>query len=370
MNDRNGIRKYVGLDAHKRTSSIAVADAEGGPARDVATVSSDVAAIAKVLRQLGKPDELLVTYEAGPTGYGLYRWLIAKGYHAQVIAPSLTPRKPGNRVKTDRRDGRGLAHLSRAGELTPVVVPDAGDEAMRDLTRAREDAVAARRVARQQLQGLLLRHGEVYPGRSHWTRAHARWLARVKLAHPMQQTVLTEYWQAEQRAGEQVARLEQAMRDALPLWRWQTVVEALMTMRGFDLVAATTLVAELGDIQRFAHPRELMAYLGLVPSEHSSGATVRRGGITKTGNGHARRVLVEAAWSYRFPARVGRGLHRRQQEQPAAVLTLSWKTQQRLCKRFGALSRRGLHHNKVCVAVARELAGFIWAVAKVAQPVH
>lgn len=368
MNQRNAIGKYVGLDVHKQTVAIAVADAAGGPARSVATVSNEVAAISKVLRRLGQPGELEVTYEAGPTGYGLYRWLIAKGYLAQVIAPSLIPRKAGDRIKTDRRDARGLAHLARAGELTAVTVPDAGDEAMRDLTRAREDAVAARLVARQQLQGLLLRHGQVYAGKSAWTRAHAGWLAKVKLAHPLQQTVFTEYWQAVQRADEQVMRLEQALRDALPRWRWQEVVEALMTMRGLDLVAATTLVAEIGDIQRFAHPRELMAYLGLVPSEHSSGATVRRGAITKTGNGHARRVLVEAAWSYRFPARVGRGLHRRQQQRPQAVLALSWKAQQRLCRRFGALSRRGLHQNKVCVAVARELAGFIWAMARVAQP--
>lgn len=368
MQDHKSIRKYVGLDVHKRTVSNAVADAEGGKPRDVGTVNNDVVSIAKVLRKLGKPEELLVTYEAGPTGYGLYRWLVRKGYQAQVIAPSLIPRKAGDRVKTDRRDARMLARLARAGELTAITVPDAGDEAMRDLTRAREDAVAARLKARQQLQGLLLRHGIVYAGKSAWTKAHGRWLAEVKLAHAMQQTVFTEYWLAVQRGDDQVARLEQAMRDALVHWRWKVVVEALMSMRGLALIAATTLVAEIGDVRRFEHPRELMAYLGLVPSEHSSGMTVRKGGITKTGNTHARRVLVEAAWSYRFTARVGRDLHRRQEEQPTAVTALSWKAQQRLCKRFAALRGRGLHKNKVCTAVARELAGFLWAMARVAQP--
>lgn len=368
MQDHKAIRKYVGLDVHKLTVAIAVADAEGGKARDVGTVNHDVASVAKALRTLGKPGELSVTYEAGPTGYGLYRWLVAKGYQAQVIAPSLIPRKAGDRVKTDRRDAQMLARLARAGELTAITVPDAGDEAMRDLTRAREDAVKARQTARQQLQGLLLRHGIVYGGKSAWTKTHGRWLAQIKLPHPMQQTVLTEYWLAVQRGDEQLLRLEQAMRDALEHWRWQGVVKAVMTLRGIALIAATTLVAEIGDVRRFEHPRELMAYLGLVPSEHSSGMTVRKGGITKTGNTHARRMLVEAAWNYRFTARVGRDLNQRQEGQSEAVIALSWKAQQRLCKRFAALHHRGLHKNKVCAAVARELAGFVWAMARVAQP--
>jgi len=368
MKERSAIRKYVGLDVHKQTVAIATADADGGPVRDVGTVSHEVASIAKVLRRLGEPGELLVTYEAGPTGYGLYRWLIAKGYQAQVIAPSKIPRKPGDRIKTDRRDARMLARLARAQELTAVTVPDASDEAMRDLTRAREDAVQARLAARQQLQGLLLRHGLIYAGKTRWTKAHERWLAQLKLPHPLQQTIFTTYWQSVQRADEQVAQLTQTMRDGLGQWRWQAVVQALMGMRGLSLVAATTLIAEIGDIQRFAHPRELMAYLGLVPSEHSSGMTARKGSITKTGNAHARRMLVEAAWNYRFPARVGRDLHQRQEGQSDAIRVQSWKAQQRLCKRFAALRARGLHQNKVCVAVARELAGFVWAMARVAQP--
>lgn len=368
MNKNTTIRKYVGLDVHKATVAIAAADASGGEARGVGTVANELAAIHAVLSKLGAAAELLVTYEAGPTGYGLYRWLIAHGYRAQVIAPSLIPRKAGDRVKTDRRDARMLARLARAEELTPITVPDPGDEAIRDLTRAREDAVGARLVARQQLQGLLLRHGLPYSGKSRWTQAHERWLARVKLAHPMQQIVFTEYWQAVQRADERLVRLTTALRDALPSWRWFAVVTALMSLRGLDLVAASTIVAEMGDVRRFEHPRELMAYLGLVPSEHSSGASIRKGSITKTGNAHARRMLVEAAWNYRFPARIGPKLQQRQKDQADAIRSLSWKAQQRLCKRFRALSQRGVHQNKVCVAVARELAGFVWAMARVAMP--
>ena len=370
MNEITSISKYVGLDVHKATIAIAVADAEGGEARSVATVANEVSAVRTVLARLGIAARLAVVYEAGPTGYGLYRWLLAHGYAAQVIAPSLIPRKAGVRIKTDRRDAQMLARLARAGELTAVTVPDAGDEALRDLTRAREDAVRARLTARQQLQALLLRHGVIYTGKTRWTKTHARWLATVKLAHPAQQIVFTEYWQLTERADAQVDRLTTALNDALPSWRWHAVVSALMTLRGLDLVSASTLVAELGDLRRFTHPRELMAYLGLVPSEHSSGPRTHKGAITKTGNAHARHMLVEAAWAYRHPARIGRGLHQRQVGQPDAVQTLSWTSQQRLCRRYRALTLRGLHQNKVCVAVARELAGFVWAMARTVAPVH
>lgn len=367
MQESTMIRKHVGLDVHKVDVVVAVADAGGGEVRHVASVSNEVGRIAKVLQQLGKPAQLHVTYEAGPTGYGLYRWLVAKGYSAQVIAPSLIPRKAGDRVKTDRRDAQMLARLARAGELTAVTVPDAADEAMRDLSRAREDAVALRKKLRQQLLALLLRHGVVYAGKSNWTKTHALWLARVKLPHAAQQIAFTEYWLAVQRADEQVARLEQAQRDLLPSWRWAPVVKAFMGLRGIALITASTLVAEMGDVLRFAHPRELMAFVGLTPSEHSTGSRVRKGSITKTGNGHVRRVLVEAAWAYRFRAKIGPDLHKRQEEQSEEVRALSWKAQQRLCQRFASLSHRGLHKNKVCVAVARELVGFIWAMARLAQ---
>jgi len=368
MNNVTGIRKYVGLDVHKATVSIAVADAQAGEVRDVSTVANDLHAIRTVLRKLGGPGALRVVYEAGPTGYGLYRWLVAEGYAAQVIAPSLIPRKAGDRVKTDRRDARLLARLARAGELTPIQIPDVADEAVRDLSRAREDLVEARTSARQRLQALLLRHGMVFSGKTRWTKAHDRWLSTLAFASPAQQTAFTEYWEAVKRADAAIERLTQALRDAVQAWQWQPVVTALMAMRGFDLVAAVTVVAELGDVRRFTHPRELMAYLGLVPSEHSSGATRRKGGITKTGNGHVRRIMIEASWCYRFPARIGKGLNERQQGQADAICDLSWKAQHRLCRRFSALRARGLHQNQVCVAVARELAGFIWAMARIAQP--
>lgn len=363
ITDQQAIRKYVGLDVHKDSVAIAVADAAGGDVRRVGTVGGDLAAVGKALAKLGEAGAVSVVYEAGPTGYGLYRWLRAKGYRVAVIAPSLIPRKAGDRVKTDRRDAALLARLARAGELTAVTVPDAGDEALRDLTRAREDAVKARLTARQQLKALLLRQGIRYDGKSSWTKAHQRWLATVRMPQAAQQLVFTEYWQMVDRADALVDRLTQALREAVSTWRYGDVVNALMAMRGIDLVTAATIIAEIGDIRRFDHPRKLMAFLGLVPSEHSSGARTHKGSITKTGNGHARRVLVEAAWNHRFPARIGHELRKRQQDQSEAIRDLSWKAQTRLCKRYRQLTARGLHQNKVCVAVARELTGFIWAIA-------
>lgn len=368
MKKNTTILKYVGLDVHKATVSVAIADAGGGEVRDAGTMAHELRAIGTFLLRLGPAAQIEVVYEAGPTGYGLYRWLSEQGYRAGVIAPSLIPRKSGDRVKTDRRDARMLARLARAGELTWITVPDAADEAMRDLTRAREDALAARHAARQQLQGFLLRLGLPYSGKTRWSKSHQRWLATLKLPHSVQQIVFTEYCQAVDRAAEHLERLTQALRDALPNWRWCAVVHALMSMRGLDVVAASTIIAEIGDVQRFEHPRQLMAYLGLVPSEHSSGPRTRKGGITKTGNAHARRMLVEAAWSYRFPARIGPKMRQRQETQAHEICELSWKAQQRLSKRYRALTARGLHQNKVCVAIARELSGFIWAMARVAAP--
>jgi transposase len=366
VNDATVICKFVGLDTHKDSITVGVADAAGGEPRHVTKIAHDLRALAKVLERLGPPATLRVVYEAGPTGYGLYRWLLASGYSAAVIAPSLIPKRAGERIKNDRRDACKLAGLERAHELRAVTVPDERDEALRDLTRAREDAVEARHRARQQLKALLLRHGVRYSGKSAWSGAHERWLARVKLPHPVQQEVFTEYWQAVQSADARVARLTARLHEAVREWRWSAVVDALMSLRGIDRVAAATLVAELGDLGRFLHPRELMGYLGLVPSEHSSGAQIARGSITKTGNLHARRMLVEVAWHYRHPARVGRALQQRQEQTAAseALRALSWRAQLRLTRRFRVLTARGLHTNKACVAVARELAGFVWAVAR------
>ena len=363
-NAERAIRKHVGLDVHKATIWPCVAEAEGGEVRDLGSMAHDVPGLLKRLRGLGDPAEIHVVYEAGPTGYGLLRALREHGYRADVVAPSLMPRAPGERVKTDRRDARKLARLARAGELHYVVVPDARDEAIRDLSRAREDAVAARLVIRQQIMALLLRHGMIYSGRTHWTKAHMSWLRERTMAYPAQQAVLDEALHSLASVDGTLGRLTKGLSEQTATWRFRPVVDALMSLRGMAEVAATTIVAEIGDIGRFAHPRELMAWLGLVPSEHSSGPRVRRGSITKAGNTHARHILVEVAWHYRFRAHIGPALKRRQSNCTADQQRLAWKTQERLCKRFADLKKRGLHSNKINVAVARELAGFIWAMAR------
>ena len=260
------------------------------------------------------------------------------GHECVVVAPSLIPKRAGDRVKTDRRDAASLAKLHRAGELTAVWVPDAGHEAMRDLVRARLDAVHTLRRARQQLSGFLLRQGCHY-GRPAWTKLHRRWLAGLKFEQAVHHIVLEDYIAAVEAAEARRDRLTAQIEAMLPDWTLAPVVAALQTMRGMALVNAATLIAELGDLSRFANPRQLMAYLGLVPSEHSSGASVKRGGITKAGNSAARRLLIEAAWSYRFPARVSRELLLRQENQPKPIRDIAWKAQLRLCARYRRLAR-------------------------------
>lgn len=362
------ITGFVGLDAHAESTAIGFAEAGRAAPRFVGTVGAKRSELTKALGKLGQPRSLLVVYEAGPCGYGLARELTAAGYRCEVVAPSKIPQKPGDRVKTDRRDALKLASLARAGELVAVTIPDERDEAIRDLSRARVDAVRARLKARQQLQALLLRHGRRYPGKTSWTAAHERYLAAVAFAHPAQNIACTEYRQMVGEGAARVQRLTQALAQEVEDWRIQPVVSAVMTLRGLDLVAATTVVAELGDLRRFAHPRELMGYVGLVPSEHSSGAKRRQGAITKTGNGHARRVLIEAAWNYRFPARVSRALQVRQERQSPAIRAIAWRAQLRLSHRYRRLTARGLQHNKLCVAIARELVGFIWDIGRHVAP--
>jgi transposase len=277
--------------------------------------------------------------------------------------PSLIPKRAGDRIKTDRRDAASLARLHRAGELTAVWVPDPGHEAMRDLVRARLDAVHALRRARQQLSGFLLRQGCHY-GRPAWTKLHRRWLAGLRFEQVVHHLVLEDYIQAVEAAEARRDRLTAQIEAMLPDWTLAPVVAALQTMRGMALVNAATLIAELGDLSRFADPRQLMAYLGLVPSEHSSGTSIKRGGLTKAGNSAARRLLVEAAWCYRFPARVSRELLLRQESQPKPVRDIAWKAQLRLCARYRWLARTGKPANVVTAAIARELTGFIWAIAR------
>lgn len=361
MNHFNDV--YAGLDVHKKTIAAAIAR-DGAQALYLGEFPNTSNGINKLLKRVSPNAEVAhFCYEAGPCGYGLYRSLIARGHACTVVAPSLIPRKPGQRIKTDRRDALSLTKLLRAGELTAVWVPNDEQEAIRDLTRAREDMKAIELKAKQRLGAFLLRHGQVYPGKSRWTQAHWRWLETLKFGASLQQVVLVEYMEAVKSAQRQVVALEQQMRAALTGWSLKPVAEALMAMRGISLIAAMTILSELGDLGRFATPSELMAYLGVIPSEHSSGQTRRQGGITRTGNGHVRRILVEAAWNYRFPARKTNTIERRAERTPVRVQAIAWQAQKRLCGRYQQLMQSGKHKNVVVTAVARELCGFIWAIA-------
>jgi transposase len=361
------ITVFVGLDVHKDSIAVAVAEAGRSEPRFVGTCAPEIAETLKTLEHLGAPAQTLVAYEAGPSGFVLARQLAERGWRCQVIAVSKTPRKPGERIKTDRRDALALARYLRSGDLTPVVIPDATDEAVRDLVRARQDAVRARLKFRQQLKAMLLRHGKRFPGKTSWGVAHERYLARIGWDHPAQGIAFAEYRSAIKDADERVQRITEALRDQIEHWRFGPVVRALMCFKGFDFVAAAIVVSELGDVQRFAHPKQLMAYLGLVPSEYSSGNSRVQGSITKTGNTHVRRILIECAWCYRFSARLSRPVVERQLDQPKAVRDIAWRAQLRLCSRYRRLCGRGMHSNKICVAVARELSGFIWEAARHVQ---
>ncbi len=362
---------YVGLDVHKMSIEVALAEpGADGEIRSYGKIPGDLTALDRVVRKLQATGaQPQFAYEAGPCGYQVYRHLAAKGFPCLVAAPSLIPRRPGDRVKTDRRDALTLARLLRAGELTPVRVPDADDEAMRDLVRAREDAKSVERRAKQRTAAFLLRHGRRYPGRTSWSRGYWRWLSQQVLEHPAQQIVLQEYLDAVRQATDRVERLTGQLRELIPAWRRAPLVRAYQALRGVSLIVAATVAAEVGDLRRFTKPKEFMSYLGLVPSEHSSGAQVRRGSITKTGNSHARRVLIEAAWAYRLPARLTLPLWKRQEGLPEDIRQISWKAQVRLCNRYRRLLVRGKAKQTIVTAIARELAGFIWAISQAVEPV-
>ena len=354
--------RYVGLDVHKDSTTIAVAEGSGGDAVVFGKRSSGPGDIQAVLAKLGGPGRIRCCYEAGPTGSVLVRHLRAAGYCCEVVAPSLVPQDP-SRVKTDRRDACRLAHFLRSGDLTPVAVPDAITESIRDLVRARDDAKNAERVVRHQLQKFLLRHGRVW-SKSSWTQAHGQWLRTQTFEHAALTAVWSDALTAVEQATERVASLTQAIGEQVVGWSGGPLVKALQAFRGIQLVTAATLVPEIGDFSRFDHPRQLMAYLGLVPSEHSSGGSRRQGRITRTGNRSVRRVLVESAWSYRLRANRSVAIRLRNVGVAAGVQKIAWKAQQRLHKRSVRLLSRGKCKQEVVVAIARELAGFVWAAAR------
>ena len=358
---------FIGIDTSKLRNAVAIADAgRGGEVRFLGEIENTPAATAKLVRKLaGKYKRLTFCYEAGPTGYGLQRQIRDLGHECVVVAPSLIPKRRGDKVKTNRRDALSLAKLLRADELTAVWIPDGPHEAMRDLTRLREMAMLDLRSKRQQVSAFLLRLGRSYPqSKKTWTKVHLSWIASQKLEHPQQRIVLEEMMLAVRQAQDRLVRLEQAIAAAVPDWSLAELVTALMAMRGIDLISAATLLAEIGDLSRFRTPSELMAYLGLVPSEDSTGDTVKRGPITKAGNRRARRMLVECAWSYQHPPRVGQAKQPKVDAAPPEVREIAWKAQHRLYRRYRALVRNGKLKTVAVVAIARELSGFIWAVAR------
>lgn len=357
--------KYVGMDVHKETIAVSVAACDAGEVRFIGEIANTAQAIEKLVKQLRKDGaDLKFCYEAGPCGYGIHRQLTELGWECQVVAPSLIPKKAGDRVKTDRRDSLSLARLHRAGELTAVWVPDGAQEALRDLTRAREDMKHLQRQAKQRLLAFLLRHGTSYGGKSNWTQAHYRWLEEVKFEQPVQQIVFQEYVDTVKALSKRVDAMDKQIEAAASQCVFWPVIQGLMALRGVNLLTATTIVAEIGDLRRFASAPQLMAYLGVVPSEHSSGSTKSRGGITKTGNGHVRRVLVEAAWTYRHAARKTATLQRRAKRTSEVVQEIAWNAQKRMCGRYKLLEGRGKLKVQVCTAIARELTGFIWAIGQ------
>jgi len=352
--------RFVGLDVHANSIAIAVAEPGRGEPGLLATIPNDTVLLLKRLRRMGT---VRCCYEAGPTGFGLQRELTEAGIDCIVVAPSLVPMKAGDRVKTDRRDAVKLARFLRSGDLTAVYVPDEATEAMRDLERARDDAKKAERVALHQLSKFLLRHGRRPPmkGKKH---EYVEWVRRQHFEHAAQEVVLVDYLKTYEDLRERVARLTKRMEELVESWSQKPLVRALQALRGVSAISATIIVAELGDLARFQTAPQLMGYLGLVPSESSSGETRRQGRITRTGNGHVRRILTEAAWAYRFRPAVTQPIRARSQGISDEVRRIAWRAQERLCGRYRKLTARGKNKNRTVIAIARELAGFIWAIGR------
>ncbi len=360
---------FIGLDTHKKTIAVAIADdGRDGEVRYFGQIANDRVAVGKLVKTLvGKYDRLSFCYEAGPCGYGLQRQIAGLGHDCIVVAPSMVPRKKGDRIKNDRRDARSLARLHRAGEMTAIWVPDEAHEAIRDLVRARTATMESTRRYRQQLQGFLLRQGRIYTGKTNWTKSHLQWIREQKFEHPAHYVVIEENLSGIRGGQERLKRLEQQIVELLPSWSLASIVSSMQAMRGISLIAAVILASEIGDFNRFDHPGKLVAYLGLSPSEHSSGERVARGSITKAGSPRARRVLIEGAWAYRLPPR-NRSTGPRLHGLSDAVQEIAWKAQLRICQRFRLLAKRGKHNNVIVTAVAREMVCFIWAIAREVSP--
>lgn len=366
--------RFIGLDVHADTIAVAVAEV-GGEVRSHGAIPNRLESIRKLIGKLGPAQTLKACYEAGPTGYVLYWQLTQLGVNCEVIAPSLVPTKAGERVKTDRRDAEKLARCHRAGELTAVWVPDEAHEALRDLVRAREAAKKDQLKARHRLSKFLLRHGRRPEGIKAWTKQYVEWIkSHVRFDQPALEATLADYLEEVDHVAARIVKLERAIDEAIQKApaEIRAVAEALQALRGVALTTAATIVSELGSLSRFQSPRQLMGYSGLVAREHSSGNRVQRGGITKTGNSHLRRVLVEAAWAYQHRPNVTGFLLRRQKNLALSeeVKKIAWKAQQRLHKRYKAFAARGKNKNQTVTALGRELLGFVWAVALEAEKQH
>jgi transposase len=358
--------RFVGLDVHAETITVAVAEAAGGEVREMGTIPNREESIRKLMKKLRpEKEQLYCCYEAGPTGYVLYWQLTRMGVSCVVVAPTLVPVRPGDKVKTDRRDARKLARLYRSGELTPVWVPDQAHEALRDLVRAREAAKRDETRARHRLSKFLLRHGR-RPKKSltAWTVKYLEWVCSVRFEHAALNATLVDYLAEVDHMAERVVRLERALDEAIELMpaAMKAVVEALQALRGVKKISAATVVAEVGPMSRFEKPRQLMGYSGAVSREDSSGEHIWRGSITKTGNAHLRRIVGEAAWHYQHRPCLGAALRKRQAGQSEEVKAIAWRAQHRLHGRYWRHLARGKHKNKVVTAIARELLGFIWAI--------
>ncbi|MFT6101416.1 MAG: transposase [Arenicella sp.] len=366
MNKDNII--FIGMDTHKDFCENAYClDSRDSTPQPLGRITTTKLAITKLARQFQSkyPSATLhFVYEAGPCGYWIYRLLTKLGHVCYIVAPSLIPKAPGDKVKTDKRDALKLTRLLKNADLQPIYVPEPEDEAVRDLSRIRETAMHDIKKAKARMKLFLLRNNILYGGSSRWGPKHRRWLTELILPHPAQQIVLQECISTLNERFSRLERLDNELKHQVVNWRYFPVVKALQAMRGIKLIVATGMIAELGDLNLFDHPRKLMSYLGLVPSEYSSGSHRRLGPITKCGNSRARRLLVEGAHAYRYPARISTEIQKRQEGLPPDISAIAWKAQLRLCKRYQRLMHRGKHRNVVVTAIAREMSAYIWQISK------